>query len=276
MADHQDKVLRFLNDQDYRAPGFSSSREDRLPIHHVSDPIHHSRQYVYPTPIRSVSDASTASTASARSYESSCSQRSRVSRTSSVSTSASSVDAGPVPIYHPVAAIHSAPQNHGYDLPCFFQFINCNEVFSPDDIHNWVEHSFSHFINTTPPPKSLCVFCDRVFDVRRDRNESWKHRMLHIAGHLQDRRRPSENRPDFFLLDHMLQEGLLEQEVYDEVVKYSERPPCDGLVDRSFEIPERVKERLAKERMRGSLHDLRKERRELGKMKDRRKGKHHT
>lgn len=265
MADARGRVIRFLDDDNYRVPGFSSSRETQ-PLRYNDDlPRHHGEQYIPSAASRAFSSASTISTASIDG------QSDTMSRATSNSTRASSVSST-FPL-HPIQTLNqqiatTTLPNHGYNLPCIFEAVDCHLTFPATSVEEWIEHSYSHFIKVPPPPKSICIFCDddnAVFISRGDPYETWRLKMMHILGHLQDYDPPHIRRPDFLLIDYLSEHGLISQEDYSHSITYTERPDCDGLVGYDFVTPERERERLNQERMQRAPYDLDKERRAMRK-----------
>ena len=118
-------------------------------------------------------------------------------------------------------------QELGYDLPCEFVFTGCGARFRPLFKDSWIEHTISHVAyNASLPSKTLCIFCDAVFDCaerRLDPAENWRERMEHISEHFQDGVRAESARPDSFVLKHMQANGLISQSLYKYWTAYSER-----------------------------------------------------
>lgn len=224
--------------------------------------------YVSPSasmPRESHSGASTSSSSSTGGYETVFGRR------ASIASSVSSVE--------PMAIWDTQNQNtpnlaasHGYNLPCQFGFLGCNEQFHPSDIEPWIAHSSSHFHLFSPPPKSICSFCDVEFETDgndRARQWKWRERMYHIAGHIMRRGSAHGMKPDYFVLDYLRDIGVLKQDDYEYQVSYTERPYCDGLLPLGSSIPgSRTSSKTNDIR-----DDLEAERRLLRREKDKDKGK---
>lgn len=118
-----------------------------------------------------------------------------------------------------------------FDFPC--DYIECKELFLAAELEHWIEHSISN-----------CPFCDdAVFNDEFDLESNWRNRMYHIFDHLQYFVAPENQRPDYFLLDHMWQKGLLNNESYRYLTRFTERPYCPNLVPFDYEPPERISKR---------------------------------
>jgi hypothetical protein len=215
--------------------------------------------------------ASGASTVSRNSYTSNTS--SQHSSTSTAPSSVGSTPPAPPSLNHQIA---TTPYDHGYNLPCEFACTGCGIKFHPTQIEAWIDHSMSHFGNFSPPSQAICTFCDEEDGIFRTRDEDtrgvWRDRMMHIAtSHLQELQPAEGMRPDYFLLDYLRKIEVLSIEDYNYAIKYTERPPVDGLVDYGFE-PKEVK--MKKERMAHAEHNLEKERRQMRREKGKGKGAH--
>ncbi len=126
-----------------------------------------------------------------------------------------------------------------YSLQCEFAMVGCEVRFSPEDFEAWISHGTSHFGNAGPPPRTCCIFCDTAsFENAQDPVSNWEARMIHIGGHYQNHYRHENARPDFFLIQYMNENGLLSPEDYAWAMSYTERKPCDNLVDCDFKTPE--------------------------------------
>ncbi|KAF4631778.1 hypothetical protein G7Y89_g6351 [Cudoniella acicularis] len=201
-----------------------------------------------------------------------CRRGRRQSSGSSVSSLTSRPPWAPLPanINLPLAMLPITPLDHGYDLACEFGCVGCHIRFHPEYFESWIEHSLSHFGNNPPPSKAICTFCDREFDCALNPDDddpfsNWRDRMMHIGGHFYNRRQLGADhpRPDYFLLDHMRNIGILSVKDYEDLVQYTERPYCDNLYPLGF-VPPETKERKDREiRESRQIHDLGKERRQM-------------
>jgi len=84
--------------------------------------------------------------------------------------------------------------------------------------------------------------------------------MIHIASHLQNLEPFETTRPDYFLLDYLLENTLISETDYSYATQYTERPKCDGLVPHGYETK---KMRESRKRSQCEVHDLKKERRQI-------------
>lgn len=264
-------MRRFLSDESAGVPGYSiMSRRSH------SYRLSYGQRFLIPSgPSQTFSNASTV-------YRSSYEPKNDTwSRKSSASTVPSSISSVPH-VQTLNQQIVQAMQGHIYAqvLPCEFTFIGCDAKFPLNEIPVWIEHSLSHFHPSPPPPKTICIFCDEgnaVFAMHGDPFESWSLRMNHIADHLQARAHPETRRPDYFLLDYLLDINRISREDYIHAIGYTERPHCDDIVGEDFVTPEMEQERLAMERMEREPHDLQKERREMrNEKRAKEKGTHKT
>jgi hypothetical protein len=166
------------------------------------------------------------------------------------------------------------PMNYESELRCEFEFVDCYLSFHPTQIERYISHTASHFLGHLPPRKTICIFCDRIFEDPNDPAANWTRRMRHIADHYRHLERYEHSRPDFLLINHMRSKRIMSSEDYKWATEHSERPYCDGLVDRSYRTPE-MKRR--EKRLIAEPHDLEKEdrhrRRHASKAKGKDKGK---
>jgi len=119
----------------------------------------------------------------------------------------------------------------GYDMSCVFGFVGCDLSFLPIHRKAWVKHSVTHFLGAGPPPKSVCIFCDRVF-------ENWEERMFHIAEHYRTGAKYENSGPDFMVIEYMRKKRIISFEDYTWAIGQTERPSVDGLVDFDYSTPE--------------------------------------
>ncbi|KAF8856492.1 hypothetical protein BDZ45DRAFT_594235 [Acephala macrosclerotiorum] len=66
--------------------------------------------------------------------------------------------------------------------------------------------------------------------------------MYHVAEHFENGQTYEDLRPDFFVVEHMRENGLLSDEDFKFAMQITERPKCDGLVSADFKTPEMRKE----------------------------------
>ncbi|EKD17039.1 hypothetical protein MBM_04616 [Drepanopeziza brunnea f. sp. 'multigermtubi' MB_m1] len=224
------------------------------------------------------STVSTVSRTSKRIFSDSASRRSSASTADSTVPSTQSFQlqpsiSSPPPWY---SDLHGGmtPVDYNYDLPCEFVAHGCNLRFHPENYQDWLSHSTSHFMGFAPPPSTICIFCDQSFKNPEDPNSSWTERMTHIGSHYQEGHDFERSRPDFFLLRHLKECRLITDEEYESLASWSERKPCEGLVDRDFKSPEMVARELRNSRIFEQPYDSKKEERQRrsehgkGKKKD--------
>jgi hypothetical protein len=89
--------------------------------------------------------------------------------------------------------------------------------------------------------------------------------MAHIANHFQNGAGQQDMRPDFYLLEYMWKKDILSTEDYTWAIGYTERPPCDGLVDIGHKTPEMKRK---EEKSRELRHNLEKEDRQRRRERD--------
>lgn len=96
--------------------------------------------------------------------------------------------------------------------------------------------------------------------------------MMHIKGHLE--RFDWPRRPDFHVVEHLWNNGLLSLEDYKSVVIYSERPPCEGILPADHILREKkARLRRQQEKDMQEPHNLRREQREMKERDNKRKSK---
>lgn len=152
------------------------------------------------------------------------------------------------------------PASH-YQLTCEFSIIDCPHSFHPLNYESWMAHTLSHFQRNPPPPKTICIFCDTTFDCekrRLDVAENWQQRMEHIHDHFRNGVLAEVARPDYFVINHMYNKGLMSDKDYTHLTKYTERPYCPDLVPLGWEPEEK---KMRKERSEQLHHDLDREKR---------------
>lgn len=166
-----------------------------------------------------------------------------------------------------------APFPHGYSLPCEFAFLGCHLRFDPEYQDDWISHSASHFSIYSPPPKVICTFCDREYDSAEggvDSRTNWTSRMIHIGCHFREAHRVSDQemqhpRPDYFVVEHMWNNNMLDKEQYLDLIEYTERPKCDNLdlFPLGYQAPEMRRRAERQERQGRQTHNLDDERRRM-------------
>ncbi|KAL5321654.1 hypothetical protein ACEPPN_009614 [Leptodophora sp. 'Broadleaf-Isolate-01'] len=197
---------------------------------------------------------------------------SRRSSNSTVLSTAPSIPPFPTPPWHFYLS-NMAPIDYDYELPCEFGMLGCGVKFHPEGYLDWVAHSISHFLGHGPPSNSVCTFCDEPNAYVRDPQDpvrTWRARMMHIGRHHQETGGRMGHRPDFFLLEHLNRCRLIEDDDFERNMSYTERPPCENLVDRGFQTPEMKDRERRNAKPVNEPHDLRKEgRQRQGKEKGR-------
>ncbi|PMD23847.1 hypothetical protein NA56DRAFT_546385, partial [Hyaloscypha hepaticicola] len=168
----------------------------------------------------------------------------------------------------PAAAIN--PMNYVPELRCEFEFVGCHLSFHPTQIEPYISHTVSHFLGHLPPLRTICIFCNRIFEDPNDPVANWTRRMRHIADHYRQSARFVHSRPDFLLINHMRSKRIMSSEDYKWATMHSERPHCDGLVDRSYRTPEMKRK---EEKLIAEPHDLEKEARHRRRNASKAKGK---
>ncbi len=189
------------------------------------------------------------------------------SNSSSPSTAPSSAPSLNPPL-PPPPAINT--MNYGSELRCEFEFVDCHLSFHPTQIEPYISHTASHFLGHLPPPKTFCIFCDRIFEDPNDPVANWTRRMRHIADHYRHSARFKHSRPDFLIINHMQSKRIMSSEDYKWSTRHSERPHCDGLVDPSYRTLEMKRK---EERLMAEPHDLEQEDRHRRRHASKAKGK---
>ncbi|KAK4242082.1 hypothetical protein C8A03DRAFT_11636 [Achaetomium macrosporum] len=159
----------------------------------------------------------------------------------------------------------TAPPRAHQILWCEFSgLMGCQTIFGLDDEAGWIEHHAAH-LNDLFPQRLMCWFCDDVKFVAEkpaDGLANFVQRMQHIRGHIwDDHSLTSERtRPDFHIIKHLYDNGLLSEERYNWAMAYDESPyQLPG--SHSHPSPaQRPKKTTIIER--GQPHDLQKEKRE--------------
>ncbi len=92
--------------------------------------------------------------------------------------------------------------DYGYEFCCPFEFVGCESSFHPTKLDAYISHTITHFFDHRPPPKTICIFCPKIFENPEDRVENWKERMRHIADHYRRLERFENSGPDFFVIEY--------------------------------------------------------------------------
>ncbi|KAF5649719.1 uncharacterized protein FTJAE_828 [Fusarium tjaetaba] len=164
------------------------------------------------TPTQSIS----MSTASSSTFMSSCFDR-PTPQTSSVYTEPP-----------PVASLsESQPYVTPSLLTCeFLGFGDCDVVFDLNDESRWITHIADFHLRNIFPTACICWFCDRTFRAsshsQADAETCYRKRMHHISKHFRNGLSGRQMRPDFFLLDHLYQNRLINEEMYQRARDYHE------------------------------------------------------
>ena len=123
-------------------------------------------------------------------------------------------------------------------LPCeFVGYSGCEMTFDVDDVHNWIEHIAREHLGDKLPKKAFCWFCDDIkFDSRvvGDRRLNFEQRMWHIRDHfVEEGRTINSIRPDHHFNTHLRDNGLIGEDTYNSVRRYSEAPVPPHVLDAS-------------------------------------------
>ena len=122
--------------------------------------------------------------------------------------------------------------------PCdFWGYTNCLHRFRLGEDCHWFAHTAVH-LGHKFPKTSVCWFCDEVF--HSDSGDQailkmvFRQRMDHIGRHLVAQHYRQEEgqsiRPDFFLLEHLLANGLVPESARAKAETYSEIPLPNGVI----------------------------------------------
>ncbi|KAI1325867.1 hypothetical protein F5Y16DRAFT_400894 [Xylariaceae sp. FL0255] len=134
-------------------------------------------------------------------------------------------------------------------LPCeFVGYDACDETFALDDVESWIEHIKVEHLRDNLPNKVLCWYCDDfTFDYRKaggDRNVNFHQRMEHIRDHIVTEGLTSRHiRPDHHMNNHLRAVGLISDESYGSVARWSEVPQGPYIFPYSAEIPDVIDNR---------------------------------
>ena len=121
-------------------------------------------------------------------------------------------------------------QNPGKQLWCEICALkNHTTTFAMDNINQWIEHHMIH-LDFKPPSLSVCWFCDNVVFRSGDSNQndptrSFYDRMEHIWRHITEENfGVSDMRPDFHMVKHLKEIGLISEDEFEKSSQYSELP----------------------------------------------------
>ncbi|KAJ9141972.1 hypothetical protein NKR23_g7571 [Pleurostoma richardsiae] len=120
------------------------------------------------------------------------------------------------------------PSSHRW-LPCEFHYLKrCNVRFSAEDVERWIEHIAGHMHHRFPE-HTMCWFCDDfefpASEFLGDTRDAFSKRMCHIRDHLvEEGRKVTDIRPDFPLLKHLYEQGIVTEEEYQYYTSFTENP----------------------------------------------------
>lgn len=123
-------------------------------------------------------------------------------------------------------------------LPCELFGFGCRIRFPLYQVSDWIRHLETDHLRDTFPRNSVCLFCDSpnndrfrpVSDSQEDRKNEFRRRMCHVAEHFRDgvSRRP---RPDWYLLEHLRDIGVIPPDVFSGITQHQEAPPGTLTID---------------------------------------------
>ncbi|PBP20088.1 hypothetical protein BUE80_DR008775 [Diplocarpon rosae] len=212
------------------------------------------------------SPISAVESSSKRSDSDSASRRSSVSTVLSTapSTHQDHPSTGNPPPWHSNRAEAMTPVVYDYDLPCEFAAHGCLLRFHAERYEEWIAHTISHFVGFAPPPSTVCIFCDDFyFNNPNDPYSNWRERMVHVGQHYQEHHVLERSRPDYLLTEYLHKCGLIASDEYERIISFSERQPCQHLVEDGFQSPEMKQREHKKSRTSERIYDLRKEERQM-------------
>lgn len=159
----------------------------------------------------------------------------------------------PSPLLAPLSgSLSSVSTAVAVTVPCeFAAYADCQRTFPVRDVDALVEHVGADHLGGVFPPRTVCWFCDgakfEADEASRRRPQqpqqppqhnsraAYHRRMLHIAGHFLDGTADAM-RPDFDMLDHLRDHGLIDTALFQHATRYSEleslglNPPEPGSV----------------------------------------------
>lgn len=110
----------------------------------------------------------------------------------------------------------------------FSGLVGCRATFQLDDERAWVEHHLEH-LRGHCPTQSVCWFCDDIQFTANGQVNAYAifyERMEHIRRDIMHDPRLGidDMRPDFNLVEHIRQSGLLSESMYQHAMEYDELP----------------------------------------------------
>ncbi|EHK45608.1 hypothetical protein TRIATDRAFT_39972 [Trichoderma atroviride IMI 206040] len=137
-----------------------------------------------------------------------------------------------------MSSVSSGPQ-----LPCeFAEYYYCEETFDLNNIDDWVQHICGHHLTWRLPKDCVCWFCDAVVfhavdDTADERERNFRARMHHIAQHFGHGATISDIRPDFYLLEHLRDTGLITERGFRILKDWHEAPQPKGGINSEEPAP---------------------------------------
>ncbi|KAM0461736.1 hypothetical protein ACHAO4_000921 [Trichoderma viride] len=128
-------------------------------------------------------------------------------------------------------------------LPCEFAgYAYCEETFDLNNIDDWVEHICGDHLFWRLPRDCICWFCDdavfhAVDGTVDERERNFRARMHHIAHHFGRDATISDIRPDFYLLDHLRDTGLISERDFRFHKDWHEAPQPKGGINSEEPAP---------------------------------------
>jgi hypothetical protein len=119
-----------------------------------------------------------------------------------------------------------SPALRTFNLPC--EFPGCSETFEPMYYEDWINHMAEH-LGHKYPVYCICWYCDDdEFDAKvqgYDLPHNFRLRMLHIYNHIFfNRVTEADRRPDFYLIEHLKNSGLISNAEWKRLIDTSEGP----------------------------------------------------
>ncbi|KAB5582724.1 hypothetical protein GE09DRAFT_1211360 [Coniochaeta sp. 2T2.1] len=142
-----------------------------------------------------------------------------------LTTAVAAVDFAPINDNPPVAA--TAASHPLWCELCVTR--NCSATFRIDQTREWIEHHIRH-LRGRFPARLVCWFCDDVSfgnagHSSEDRYADFVDRMEHIRGHISSEYRTRDDmRPDFAMINHLADRGLIDDSMRRLALGYSELP----------------------------------------------------
>lgn len=106
---------------------------------------------------------------------------------------------------------------------------DCPATFRIDQTNEWIEHH-CHHLKDQFPPRAVCWFCDHIDFVAAgrsvgDRRANFIDRMEHIREHIAGEYLTTDRmRPDFRMINHLAEMGVIDKAMRDHAHAYSEVP----------------------------------------------------